>query len=219
MREQLIKYVELLFAGTQDAVDMQQEILQNTLDRYDDLISQGKSPEAAYRLAISGIGDIGEILGTVSPAPAALDTTTNETNTDYRGRPLPSAQKKTMRAVAIGMYICCVIPLFVLGNIGNGILGLCLMFLLIAAATVLIIMASDDKESAETKQENKAQLTPRLKQRKDIEKIMDTIALALFFVVSFATGAWYITWLIFPILAAVKGIVFACMDLKEEKEE
>ena len=62
MREQLIQYVELLFAGAPEAYEIKQEILQNTLDRYDDLIDQGKSPEAAYRLAISGIGDINEIL-------------------------------------------------------------------------------------------------------------------------------------------------------------
>lgn len=64
MREQLIQYVTLLFAGANDCEDIRQEILQNTLDRYDDLIAQGKVPEAAYRLSISGIGDISEILGT-----------------------------------------------------------------------------------------------------------------------------------------------------------
>ena len=63
MREQLIQYVSLLFAGAENCEDTRQEILQNTLDRYDDLIAQGKSEEAAYRLAITGIGDINEILG------------------------------------------------------------------------------------------------------------------------------------------------------------
>ena len=74
MRDQLIQYVDLLFAGAADWEDIKQEILQNTLDRYDDLIAQGKAPEAAYRLAISGIGDINEIIGSArnepSPAPA-----------------------------------------------------------------------------------------------------------------------------------------------------
>ena len=50
MREQLIRYVELLFAGAENAGDIQQEILQNTLDRYDDLIAQGKTPEAVLPL-------------------------------------------------------------------------------------------------------------------------------------------------------------------------
>lgn len=69
MREQLVNYVELLFAGAPDSNEIKQEILQNTLDRFDDLVSQGKSPEAAYRLAISGIGDINEILN-AEPAQA-----------------------------------------------------------------------------------------------------------------------------------------------------
>lgn len=42
MREQLIQYVQLLFAGAADCDDTRQEILQNTLDRYDDLIAAGK---------------------------------------------------------------------------------------------------------------------------------------------------------------------------------
>ena len=209
MREQLEQYVRLLFAGTPDSEDMQQEILQNTLDRYDDLIGQGKTPEAAYRLAISGIGDVSEILGSApSPAPEAPAP-----NTDYRGRPLPSSKKKTMRAVAIGMYICCVVPVIALGNIGDGVLGVCLMFLMIAAATALIILASGG--SKEEKREAKEPQGPRQELREAVKKTLSTVALVLFLVVSFATGAWYITWLIFPIMAAVRGIVFACMDLKE----
>lgn len=71
MREQLTQYVNLLFAGADDCEDIRQEILQNTLDRYDDLIAQGIVPEAAYRLAISGIGDISEILGAPPTSPTA----------------------------------------------------------------------------------------------------------------------------------------------------
>ena len=203
MREQLIQYVKLLFAGTPDSQEMQQEILQNTLDRYDDLISQGKTPEAAYRLAISGIGDINEVLGSeCAPTPTYAE------NVDYRGRPLPSTKNKTMRAVAIGMYICCVLPVIILGNVGNGILGVCLMFLLIAAATVMIIMASNDE--SDTKEEKHKE-----KKESPLDKTLNTVALVLFLVLSFATGAWYITWLVWPIMGAVKGIIHACRDLKE----
>ena len=41
MREQLIQYVNLLFAGTMDCDEIRQEILQNTHDRYEDLLDQG----------------------------------------------------------------------------------------------------------------------------------------------------------------------------------
>lgn len=202
MREQLEQYVKLLFAGTPDSEDMQQEILQNTLDRYDDLLAQGKSPEAAYRLAISGIGDVNELLGASSPAPAETE------NVDYRGRPVPSAKKKAMQAVAIGMYICCVVPVIALSNMGEGILGVCMMFLLIAAATVLMVLSADKSEE----KKESVILDPV---RKSVQNILSTVALVLFLGLSFVTQAWHITWLVFPIMGAVRGIVFACMDLKE----
>lgn len=97
-------------------------------------------------------------------------------------------------------------------------MGVCLMLLLIAAATVLIIMSSDGDEKEE-KKVSEAELTPQQKKRKSIEKTLSTIALVLFFVLSFSTGAWHVTWLVFPIIAAVKGIVNACWDLKGANEE
>ena len=113
MREQLVSYIDLLFAGAPDAADIKQEILQNTLDRYDDLVSQGKSPEAAYSLAISGIGDISEVLGgipsyTASPQESVPDSQTPPTKAE---KPL---WKKTMTAIAVALYIMSPAPLFVL---------------------------------------------------------------------------------------------------------
>ena len=54
--------------------------------------------------------------------------------------------------------------------------------------------------------------------RKAIKTAISTTGLVLFFVVSFVTQAWYVTWLIFPISAAVQGVITACMDLKEAKK-
>ena len=86
MREQLIQYVQLLFAGAADCDDTRQEILQNTLDRYDDLVAAGKTPEAAYRLAIMGIGDINEILGR-APGAAPLPAPARAVCRNHRGGP------------------------------------------------------------------------------------------------------------------------------------
>ncbi len=204
MREQLIKYVDLLFAGAAGAGDIKQEILQNTLDRYDDLVSQGKTPEAAYRLAISGIGDINEILGTENLTPSPASSTPSE----------PAAEKDTRikRAAAIAMYIACPIPLFILGDIGNGSLGLCLLLLMVAAATALLISCGKaDKEEHEDMAKEEVH-SPQAELRRSVASAIRIATLVVFFVLSFATGAWYITWLIFPIGAAIKGIILACMD-------
>ena len=206
MRDQLISYVDLLFAGAEHTGDMKDEILQNTLDHYDDLLSQGKSPQAAYSLAISGIGDISELLQNSDPVPAPQPTAA------------PAARdknKKLMHAAAIGMYICCPIPIIALSNIGNGAIGVVLMFLLIAAATVLIILSGDSKK--ETKADCGCKSSGKNPVRKAIDKIITTVGLCIYFLISFATGAWYITWLIFPIMAATKRLINAILDLKEGK--
>lgn len=210
MREQLIQYVELLFAGAPDSNEIKQEILQNTLDRFDDLVAQGKSPEAAYRLAISGIGDINEILGSEPKTTANYDAYySKNAATDEDG------EKKKKRAVAIGLYITCVIPVIALSNLGNGGLGVCLMLLMIGAATALMIMTADKDEEDEKNEKSLAVQTPQQKLKNSIEKFIGAIGLAIYLVISFVTGAWHITWLIFPIEGCIKGLINAVIDLKE----
>lgn len=211
MREQLIQYVDLLFAGARDCEDMKQEILQNTLDRYDDLIAEGKVPEAAYRLAIGGIGDINEILGmdrqglpSVSYAWVKKEAADKDTPT-----------KKLLRAIAIGLYILCPLPMFILAEMGMETIGLCGMLIIVAVATVLIILGSRKSDDTEEKDEDRRPLTPRQELRKAIHSVINTIGLVLYFAVSFATGAWFITWLIFPIMGAVWGLTKAILDLTE----
>ena len=142
MREQLIQYIHLLFAGTPDSEDMQQEILQNTLDRYDDLISQGKAPEAAYRLAIAGIGDIQEIIGS---APA-------QTASEFDPQSIPNENKK-----------------------------------------------------------------PTSKLIQTIDSLWGALTLIVYLGISFHSGAWYITWLLFPIMALLKKLIHAISELKGAK--
>ena len=211
MREQLIQYVNLLFAGAQDCADTQQEILQNILDRYDDLIAQGKPPEAAYRLAISGIGDINEILGGKPEYTAVMQSPTpEETDTG------DSSFKKIIRAVAIGLYILCPIPLIILSEMGMDTIGLCGTISLVAIATILILLGRKKTVVIERKEEDDSvQRSPRQELRKGVNSLIWAIGLAVYFIISFATMAWYVTWVIFPIIAAIQGLVRAILDLVE----
>ena len=211
MREQLIQYVNLLFAGAQDCADTQQEILQNILDRYDDLIAQGKPPEAAYRLAISGIGDINEILGGKPEYAAVMQSPTpEETDTG------DSSFKKIIRAVAIGLYILCPIPLIILSEMGMDTIGLCGTISLVAIATILILLGRKKTVVIERKEEDDSvQRSPRQEFRKGVNSLIWAIGLAVYFIISFATMAWYVTWVIFPIIAAIQGLVRAILDLVE----
>lgn len=206
MREQLIRYVELLFAGAENAGDIQQEILQNTLDRYDDLIAQGKTPEAAYRLAISGIGDINEILGnaegTAPNATGAVPQTAQSGVVDAKWQPL-------LRVLSIVCYILCPLPLFLIQDE----VGLCLLLVMVALGVALGMLASPGKGNSEPENVGKEVSAPR----RAVRSLIGVTGLAVYLVISFATHAWWITWIVFPLTGCVSGLVMAIWDLCIQK--
>ena len=206
MREQLIRYVELLFAGAENAGDIQQEILQNTLDRYDDLIAQGKTPEAAYRLAISGIGDINEILGSAGgaapKATGAVPQPVQKGVVDAKWQPL-------LRVLSIVCYILCPLPLFLIQDEA----GLCLLLVMVALGVALGMLASPGKGNSESETTGKEVSAPR----QAVRSLIGITGLAFYLAVSFATRAWWITWLVFPLTGCVSGLVMAVWDLCVQK--
>lgn len=202
MRDQLVQYVSLLFAGAENCEDTKQEILQNTLDRYDDLIAEGKSPEAAYRLAITGIGDINEILGKSDAVLTAVTEAPAQKDTD-RDTPV----KKLLRAIAVGLYILCPLPLFVLSEMGMDTFGFCGTLCFVAVATVLIILGAKKSGNSSNKKEDDDE--PKSELGKSISSLIWAIGLAVYLIVSFLTMAWHITWVIFPILGAINALACA----------
>lgn len=72
MKEKLKEHIQILFADAErrspdnrQLAELKEELLQNTLEKYDHMIETGRTPETAYALAISGIGDIEELLNDV----------------------------------------------------------------------------------------------------------------------------------------------------------
>ena len=59
MEDKLRAYMDEVFkdiSPTKKSVELKEEILQNLIDKYHDLINEGKSPEAAYNISIASIG-------------------------------------------------------------------------------------------------------------------------------------------------------------------
>ena len=92
--------------------------------------------------------------------------------------------------------------------------GLCGTLCFVAVATVLIILGSKKSDDG-SRQEEEDDDEPKSELGKSISGLIWAIGLALYFIISFATMAWYITWVIFPIIGAVQGLVRAILDLKE----
>lgn len=105
MRDRLRGYVESLFIDaprTKKTVELKEEILQNLYDKYDDLIREGKTEEAAYNIAVAGVGDISPLLEELERSESVYDAQ----------NPYPEARKRSaiMVAAAVAMYILAVIP-------------------------------------------------------------------------------------------------------------
>lgn len=214
MIDKLREYVDNLFKDapqTKQTVEIKEEILQNTIDRYNDILNEGKSEQAAYNIAVAGIGDIDMLISSLMAPKSMSGYTKEEIENDRRRNAL-------MLSVSVALYILCVIPPIIFEET----LGVILMFVMIAVATGLLIYRSNTKlrydKSDETVVEDFKRWNHRRKEDNDlfgaVRSAIWAVTLILYFVISFATGAWYITWLIFIIGSAVSNIVRACFDLR-----
>lgn len=209
MNEKLRHYIDDLFANapsTVRAVELKEEMYQNLTDKYNDLINEGKSEESAYNIAVASIGDVDSLIG-------ALSGEKNPVSEKSRKR------SAIMVAVAIALYILCPVPVILLQEE----LGVMFLFLFAAVATGLLIyngvtreryVKADDtmvEEFKEWKQNGK-------QKNKAAEAIVGSfwlIAVCVYIVVSFMTGAWHITWIIFLIAAAVASLIRGIFMLKQ----
>ena len=72
MRDKLTEYVRNLFRNApnnQHNRELEEEILQNSLDRYDDLVAEGLPEDEAYRQTVASLGDVRPLLETEGWAP------------------------------------------------------------------------------------------------------------------------------------------------------
>lgn len=75
-------YIEGAFADlpqTQAVNELKEELCSNMIDKYNDLVNGGMTPQEAYHVVIDGIGDLNELRGSVctenpSPLPARPET-------------------------------------------------------------------------------------------------------------------------------------------------
>ena len=219
MEGNIRNYVEELFAGTlpsKRAVELKEEMIQNLTEKYNDLISEGKTPEAAYNIAIAGIGDVSYLL--------------KDLEKDAAHPEIIAAQRQRsamFTSVAIMLYILSVVPLIVLGALTRGgtgpLIGVVIMFIFIAAATGLLIyngmtkpkyLKTDDTMVEEFKQWQSASAEQK-SLRSSVSSSIWALIVAIYFLVSFLTGAWHISWVIFIIGAAIQSVINIFFTVKK----
>jgi len=224
MEEKLRSYVDDLFAETtptRKAVELKEEMIQNLTDKYRDLMTEGKTEEAAYNITIAGIGDISALLAELEKDMANKELTTYETDA--------SRQKSAMlTAIAVMMYILCALPI-VMMELFNfkyaSEIGVPILFLMVAGATGLLVYNNMTKpkynSSSDTMVEEFREWQSDDKDRKALRRAISSalwsITVAMYLIISFMSGAWYITWIIFIVAMAIESLINIFYTIKKGK--
>ena len=220
MRQKLTEYVDAIFrsaALTVRNAELKEEIMQNTLEKYDDLLADGKSPEEAYRAAVDGIGDISQLIepAHIPPQPKQEQAVSVqkggkqvkvEVHVEQDADADDFAQRKRLLNSAIGaIWLVCIALYFVWSFASGAWYITWIVFLLTPGLTQLLTAAFYWNVPEK-----------RRMVRSNCIGAMWMFMTAAYFVVSFQTGAWYITWVMFLIAAALAGLLNACFDLGRE---
>ena len=222
-------YVDDLFQDVPDsqrAYEMKVELIQNLLDKYNDLVASGKSEEDAYNITIYGIGDISELLDErrrqeTENRSAQFGETYYEALTYFK--------RRSAAFVAGGAMLCVfsVIPVIVLSVISLltdlkfliGI-GVAVMLFFVGIAVALFVWNESTKPKSEDPPEMIMDLFERRKSKvQTFIKIFDasywSVLVAAYLLISFLTGRWDITWIMFIAGPAVSAIVHTAAKNKE----
>lgn len=216
MKDKLRNFIESLFEDApknKQTIELKEEMLQNLIDKYNDLVDSGKSSEAAYNIATASIGDIHELIRQIEK---------REENNPLIEQNYDKGRKRfaLLLSISVMLYILCVVPVILLED---SVLGVVIMFVMVAIATGLILYNNmtkpkylkKDSTVVEEFKEWKANSTEKNTLYQSITKVMWSCITILYFIVSFLTMAWHITWIIFLIGSAIQGIIRAIFELKK----
>ena len=221
MEDKLRRYVDGLFARTvptKKSVELKEEMLQNLHDKYDDLISEGKAPEAAYNIVIAGIGDVGVLISELE-----VEAPDSPEYLEFEASRRVSAM---FTAIAVMGYILSVLPLIIISMYSGTMavrIGLPIMFLMVAASTGLLVYNNMTKPkyvkgSATMVEEFRKWQSDAFdvkSLRRAISAALWTVLLALYFIVSFWSNSWHVTWIMFILGAAVEAVINIFFALKK----
>lgn len=226
MKEKIEQHFNQIFADaprTRKALDLKKEMMQSAVDKYNDMVADGYSQEDAYQNVIESIGDVTELF------PEVEEKNMLALNEKDRRR------KALLTSVSVGFYIFAGAVFFFFGIISevarlsydlSGI-GMVLALLICIPPTVMLVYAANmypdykKKESqnmVEYYKEAKYSSNKEKAAIKTIYSIIWTLALVLYFLISFATAYWHITWIIFLIAVCIQRIVKLIFELKTEEK-
>ncbi len=221
MIDKIRNKVEMLFEGapqTKKAFELQEELIVNLTEKYNDLVSLGKAQDEAYNNVIASIGDVDELIrGLKQNDVFSIEREEKE-------------RKKTALVVAgaVGLYVLSVLVLITLAAIFrvDGVIAFISFAVIAGASTCMLIYhfmsrpsyIKADETLVEEFKEWKQGHSQRNQLCKSLISIMWTIIVAIYLLISFTLRIWAYSWIIFIIGAVIEQIIKLLFDMRNMKE-
>lgn len=100
-------YVNRAFRGvvqTEKVQEAKEALCADLLEKYRELIREGSSPESAYQITISSVGDIFELVDSVAEEEELVEETEEEAGEDL-GESFPARWAHVLPFAAVGLFI------------------------------------------------------------------------------------------------------------------
>lgn len=229
MKERIQKHIDGLFTDapkTRKTMELKEELTQNTIEKYEDLISEGYREEDAFQNVIDTIGDVSELFE-ILEEKNLLSLSAEERK-----------KKATLTAVSVGLYIFAAVvffashlltPLFPLFAaeyyyLNFDMLGLVLTGLLCIPPSCMLIYAANMYPTFHKQKDNLVEKYKEGRYSANREKairtsasiLIWTITLTVYFFISFATWEWMSTWIAFLIGGCVQAAVLLLFNLRRK---
>ena len=225
MNERIRKHIDQLFADapkTRKAMEWKEEVIVNTIDKYQDLINEGYQEEDAWQVVIHSIGDITELFEEL-PEENMLNLSEEKRK-----------KKAILNAVAAGLYIfagvVCLAWMILINRLlyvdpDMSSIGLILAALICIAPTCMLIYAANMYPDFKKKEDNLVENYKEARHARNRERAVKTsvsaiiwlLTLILYFLVSFKTNYWEVTWILFLVGGCAQAITVLVFSLKSEK--
>ncbi|HIS81451.1 MAG TPA: hypothetical protein IAB52_08320 [Candidatus Scatomonas merdavium] len=227
MKERIRAFMDDLLKDipkSRKVLELKEELIGNMEERYEDLIRQGYREEDAFQCAMDSVGDVRELFREFEDAGQEAGSVfgVSENQESRKKRAFIHAVGVTLYIVgfAVWMLIIAVATAMGVEEGMAGLAGFIVMLLFTAVATGMLVYCSSmypeyrkkDDTVVEEFKEWRSGNAGQKEKKNTINSLIWLVATILYFLLSFGTGAWYITWLIWLIAPCVQMIVNLMMD-------
>lgn len=215
MFQKIKLYIEDAFEGiphSRQSFELKEEIYANLIEKYNDQIEKGISEQEAYNIAVSSIGDIGELLHDLKPVTQ-----------NYDFRPISGGQLKkraTLSALSVALFILSP-AILIFFDVINSSFGIVFMFVAIAGGVSIQVYIKNffPKVSGRYLKSFYPKSKQEIKEQQILSVVSSTIwslAFVAFIGLSFVFNWWNSSWIIFIVAFALDNIAKSIMMLRRE---